>query len=373
MVVRTLTLLYFFLHFALKTIIAFLSSHVLSVHFSKVMLQQDYQDGLEHRTNRTFGLFGLTVVSLASCVGSGTFVVSGLIAGEIAGPAGIFSLLLAAIGSSIVAISYAELSCSIPASGGPYSFVYNLMGEIFAVLLCWLISLEFGIAGAGVSRAWSDKLIDFAMESPSIPYLSNILAAAMVGICTLICARGLEFSEEVLSVFVVLKVLLIVFITSVTFWFWNPENLSQFAPYGFSGVVKGSTVAFFGYIGFDESCIFAAEAKNPSRDLALSMIISIAIASTLYVTAYLGLTGSQPYDAITSTSTFWDAFEALGVRWAGVVAIVSQLVIFPSAALAAAMAQPKILYILARDKLIPSSLGGINKIAGFESGDVLSA
>ncbi len=359
---------YYYYALPLK-IIVFLSSHVLSAHFSKIILQQDHQDCTEERTSRTFGLFGLTCLSLASTVGSGTFVLGGLVAAEIAGPAGIFSWALAALGSAIVATSYAELACCIPASGGPYAFVYNLMGEVFAVMVCWLISLEFGVAGAALSRAWAEKLVAAVIVSSPIPYLENILAAAMVTICSLICARGLDLSKRILSFFVVFKVLLLVFISLVAFSTWDPENLQPFAPFGFTGVLKGGAIAFFGFIGFDEPCVFAAEAIRPNRDLALSMVICISISASLYFISSLGLSGTLPYNEISTTSTFMNAFTDNGLRWAGIVSVVGQLVIFPSVVLASVIAQPKIFYILARDGMIPSALGGIKKFAGFDQGD----
>lgn len=33
---------------------------------------------------------------------------------------------------------------------------------------------------------------------------------------------------------------------------FEPSNMVPFAPMGASGVIKGSSVAFFGYLGYDE-------------------------------------------------------------------------------------------------------------------------
>lgn len=39
------------------------------------------------------------------------------------------------------------------------------------------------------------------------------------------------------------------------------SNLTPFFPYKVSGVMKGATTAFFGYVGFDEVCCLAAEVQ----------------------------------------------------------------------------------------------------------------
>lgn len=40
--------------------------------------------------------------------------------------------------------------------------------------------------------------------------------------------------------------------TAVAFSLYDADNLTPFAPFGASGVLKGSVAAFFGYLGFDE-------------------------------------------------------------------------------------------------------------------------
>jgi APA family basic amino acid/polyamine antiporter len=40
---------------------------------------------------------------------------------------------------------------------------------------------------------------------------------------------------------------------------------------GFTGVIEGATILFFGYIGFDFITTMAEEAKNPRRDVPLAI------------------------------------------------------------------------------------------------------
>ncbi len=337
-------------------------------------MEHDRLDYGEGKVCRTFGLFGLSCIGMASTIGSGVFVLSGRISNEIAGTAGIISWALAALGCAICGASYAELSCRIPASGGPYAFVYNLMGEVFAVLVCWLISLEFGIAGAAVSRAWSDKLYDnmtnfYATDVDFPPYTSNALATALMIVCVFLTATGIELSKEVVSFFVVLKIVLLLFMIIAAFTLWHSDNLAPFAPYGAQGVLQGTTIAFFSYAGFDEPCVFAAEAINARCDVPLSLMITIGVAASLYILSSLALSAAAHYTAISPTSAFSDVFHDNGLDWAGHITSLGELVVIPSVALASFMAQPKVLYILARDGLLPSSLAAGSKFLGFDTGD----
>ena len=48
------------------------------------------------------------------------------------------------------------------------------------------------------------------------------------------------------------QMLVCAFIIIAGFALFNPVNLVPFAPMGVPGIVRGSSVAFFGYLGYDE-------------------------------------------------------------------------------------------------------------------------
>ena len=67
------------------------------------------------------------------------------------------------------------------------------------------------------------------------------------------------------SVITVVKLGMLAFITAVAFCYFKIENLSPFLieKKGFAGVIEGSTILFFGYLGFDFITTISEEAKNP--------------------------------------------------------------------------------------------------------------
>lgn len=70
----------------------------------------------------------------------GLFVVTGQVASEVAGPATIFSFMIAAFSSLLSAFCYAEFSARVPLSGSAYSFSYVALGELIA----WLFVFSSG-------------------------------------------------------------------------------------------------------------------------------------------------------------------------------------------------------------------------------------
>jgi APA family basic amino acid/polyamine antiporter len=90
------------------------------------------------------------------------------------------------------------------------------------------------------------------------------------------------------------------------FVLFDSSNLEPFVPpeFGASGVLRGAVSSFFGYLGFDAMACVAGEAINAERNLPLSIMITLAIVTTLYVAAAIALVGMQSYDSISPESGF---------------------------------------------------------------------
>ena len=65
------------------------------------------------------GPVSLTALGVGAVIGSGIFVVTGVVAAVYTGPAVVLSFIIAGLGCLFAGFCYAELSSMIPASGGP--------------------------------------------------------------------------------------------------------------------------------------------------------------------------------------------------------------------------------------------------------------
>ena len=68
-----------------------------------------------------------------------------------------------------------------------------------------------------------------------------------------------------------------------------------FLPYGISGVITGAAKAFFAFVGFDSISAAAEEAKNPRRNVPLSILLSLLIVFVAYFALATVLTMMVPY------------------------------------------------------------------------------
>ena len=104
----------------------------------------------------------------------------------------------------------------------------------------------------------------------------------VVGIMVLLVV-GVRESARFNAVMVAIKLAAVLFFIAVGVTYVKPANWSPLMPYGFPGVMTGAAVVFFAYIGFDAVSTTAEEAKNPSRDLPIGIIVSLVVCTILYL------------------------------------------------------------------------------------------
>src|SRR5919201_205982 len=113
------------------------------------------RQGGRHRLSLVYRTRDLVVLGLGVMIGSGIFSIAGQEAATTAGPAVVLSFVIAGVACLLSALSYAELSSTMPVAGSAYSFTYVAFGEIWAWVIGWALILELQLAAAVVSRAWS--------------------------------------------------------------------------------------------------------------------------------------------------------------------------------------------------------------------------
>ena len=76
----------------------------------------------------------------------------------VAGPAVIWSFVIAGTVAGLTAICYAELASAVPVSGSSYSYAYATLGEVVAMGVAACLLLEYGVSSAAVAVGWSEYL-----------------------------------------------------------------------------------------------------------------------------------------------------------------------------------------------------------------------
>ena len=330
-----------------------------------------------HRLRRALGPFDLVAIGIGCIIGVGIFVLPGVEAATHAGPGIILSFAIAASACACAALCYAELAAMIPVSGSAYTYGYATLGELLAWIIGWDLVLEYMVGASLVSIGWSaylvnliDRLIEpFGMVLPHTwtaapwgpnPGIVNLPAVFIVGVLTLLLIRGIRESSRVNLVMVVVKMVVILGFVGLTVWYIEPANWKPFMPFGFSGVMTAAAIVFLAYVGFDAVSTTAEEAKNPQRDMPIGIMGSLIVATVLYMAVAAIMTGVVPYQKLGVADPVALVLNTLEMPWASAMVSVGALAGITSVLLVLLLAQPRILFSMSRDGLLPPALSRVH-------------
>ena len=336
---------------------------------------------------RTLGVFDLMILGVAVAVGAGIFSVGARAAGSFAGPAVIFSFVLAALTCAMATMCYAEFASSVPVTGSAYTYTYLTMGEGVAWIIGWNLLLEMISAGAVIAKYWGIYLSTiFATAGLHVP--STLHLGRIVAVFTALLMLGTKASARVNNLFTLIKIAITLFVIVVGFTYVDLKNYTPFVPpaqspvvshgvtgdiwgqpmlawlfgaqpsqYGWLGVISGASLVFFAFIGFDVVATSAEEVKDPQKTLPRGIFGGLAMVTVLYILVTLALTGMVPYTELAKAEnpSLATAFISVGANWAAQVIAVGVLMGLTTVVMVLLMGSARILLALCRDGLLPRS------------------
>lgn len=342
----------------------------------------DVYDQKDQRLDPRLGVKDFLALGVGTIISTSIFTLPGIVASEFAGPAVVFSFLIAAIVAGLVAFAYAEMSTVMPFAGSAYSWISILFGEGFGWIAGWALLAEYFIAvafvGAGFSATFQQLLAPLNIHLPAAlanPFGSNggivdIVSLSVILVASLLVWKGSNDAGIVAQVLVLLKILAIVAFIVVGITVIKPQNYVPFIPVhnantgfgGISGIMSGVSMIFLAYIGFDSIAANAAEAKNPKRTMPLGILGSLIIAVVLFSAVTLVLVGMHHYTeyAGNAAPVSWALTQSGFPLLSQIVSIVADAGMFV-ALLGMILAGSRLLYAFGRDGMLPKILGNIDK------------
>ena len=110
--------------------------------FKRKTFESVKEIGASSGLSKTLGAFDLILLGLGAMIGTGVFVITGMVAAKYSGPAVMVSYAIAGATCIFVALAYTELATMLPTSGSIYTYSYVAFGEVFAWLIGSVIILE---------------------------------------------------------------------------------------------------------------------------------------------------------------------------------------------------------------------------------------
>ncbi|XP_072306566.1 probable cationic amino acid transporter [Eucyclogobius newberryi] len=313
----------------------------------------------------------LVSLGVGSCVGTGMYVVSGLVAKAMAGPGVILSFIIAAVASVLSGVCYAEFGVRVPkTTGSAYTYSYVTVGEFVAFFIGWNLILEYLIgtaAGASALSSMFDSLANHTISHYMITHLGtlrglgkgedtypDLLALFIVLLVTVIIALGVRNSVGFNNVLNVVNLVVWVFMVIAGMFFVSARNWEggNFLPYGWSGVMQGAATCFYAFIGFDIIATTGEEAKDPNTSIPYAITASLVTCLTAYVSVSVILTLMVPYDLIDGSAPLMEMFTVHGFVWGKYVVAVGSMAGLTVSLLGSLFPMPRVIYAMSRDGLL---------------------
>src|SRR6516164_6043542 len=351
--------------------------------FRRKSVTQLQADALtDQRLKRALGAMNLTTLGIGAIIGTGIFVLTGTVAAQNAGPAVVLSFVLAGVASIFAALCYSEFASLVPIAGSAYTYSYATLGELLAWMIGWNLILEYALGAVTVSIGWSGYVVSFLhdvgidippqLSGPSgalitladgtqVTALFNLPAVIIIAIVTVLLVIGIQESATVNNVIVLIKVSVVLLFIFGAAYAINPANWHPFIPpstgvrgeFGWSGVVQGAGIVFFAYIGFDAVSTAAQEAKNPQRDMPISIIGSLLVCTALYILVSGLATGVMSYRDLNVPDPIAVAADHAGLRWMASLIKLGAIAGLSSVILVMLLGQSRIFWTMADDGLLP--------------------
>lgn len=376
--------------------------------FAKKQLNQLIAEASESEKGlkKTLSAGALVSLGIGAIIGAGLFSLTGMAAADNAGPAVVFSFILAAVGCGFAGLCYAEFASMIPVAGSAYTYSYATMGELIAWIIGWDLVLEYALGAATVAVSWSQyvnkflhsmgiDLPQYLLHGPwdevngvAMNGVINLPAIIIICLLSLLLIRGTKESALLNNILVILKVVVVLVFIAIGWSFINPANHEPFIPvnageemvksgtlsfwdfftgdsfgtYGISGILRGAGVVFFAFIGFDAVSTAAQEAKNPQKGMPIGIIGSLIVCTVLYVFFAYVLTGLENYINFKgNASPVTTAFAHTGYTFLNGFLTIAIIAGYTSVMLVMLMGQSRVFYSMSVDGLLPKMFSDLHK------------
>src|ERR1700726_2875365 len=327
----------------------------------------------EHSLKRSLGWVNLVALGVGGIIGAGLFIRTAAAIADRAGPSVVLSFIVAGIGCAFAGLCYAEFASMIPVAGSAYTYSYATMGEFIAWIIGWDLILEYAVAAATVSTAWSEYANRvLSWFNCKIPYQwSHSPFEHDPG--------GVYGMMNIPAVFILLLLTLLLII-GIGWQFINPANHTPMIPApttyttpqgithaygGVLGILGAAGVVFFAYIGFDAVSTAAQEARNPKRDMPIGILGSLAFCTILYVLFSYVLSGVATVQDFRSAGREASVAFAItkymtGYEWLSKSVTVAILAGFSSVILVMLLGQSRVFFSMSRDGLVPKTFSDVH-------------
>lgn len=304
-----------------------------------------------------------TFYGLGAILGAGIYALVGKVAGE----AGFFApvaFIVAAVLAALTGFSYAELSARYPRSGGEAIYTAHAFGIRSLSTIIGLLVTFSAIVSIGVlTNAFVGYLQVF------LPVSRELVITVAVFIAAAIAIFGIKESAFAASLFTIIEIcgLLLIIWVGREGLLSLPMHINAFVPPAdsavWSGILAGSLLAFYAYIGFEDMANIAEEVREPQRNLPAGILLAIFISTLLYCVIAVVSVTSLPLESLSASDAPLALIYERTTGSSPVIITFIGLFAIANGILVQIILGSRILFGLSRQKWLPALFGRVHSVS----------
>lgn len=253
-------------------------------------------------SSKQLGLWTLTSLVVGGMIGSGIFSIPTALA-----PYGGISLVgwvFASCGALILARVFSKLSAVIPDTGGPYAYSRKAFGDLTGFIVAWGYWISIWTTNAAITITFVSYLSVFFPALAQNSLFAAIAALLTLWSLTLINSHSIKSGGRIQLIFTILKLLPIIAITIVGFFFFEAAHFSPFNRSESSSIQAITiTTAFclYAFVGFEAGTLPAGNVKDPSKTIPRATTVGTIFVTLIYILSSLSLFGILSPDQLTTS------------------------------------------------------------------------
>jgi len=299
--------------------------------------------------------------TLGDVLGSGIYVLIGLVAAAVGGA----FWIAFAVGITIAAITgsaYAELVTKYPRAAGASLYVNKAFGSKALTFLITVSFLSASFAAAGsLASGFAQYFAELWAGPPAL-----LVMLVFVAFLSLVNFVGITESVVINMVmaFVEIAGLLIILVAGVWFIAEGEARFGTLVEFDTSGspalaVLAGVALSFFAMTGFENTANVAEETVDPHRSFPRSLIGGMVVAGLVYVLVSVAAALTVSTETLAGSDAALlevvkEGILPLPVGFMSDLFAVIAMVAITNTTLVAIVTQPRILYGMANEDVVPS-------------------
>ncbi|GGO76279.1 APC family permease [Nocardioides deserti] len=301
---------------------------------------------------------------LGDVLGSGIYVLIGLVAGAVGGAFWI-AFAVGVTLATITGLAYAELVTKYPQAAGAALYVnkaFKNMPLTFLITVC-MLSASFAAAGS-LATGFSAYFAELWSLPPAL--LVSLLFVLVLVVVNLIGITESVVANVVMT-FVEIAGLVIIMVIGVWYVAEGKADFGTLTSFDADGnpifaIISGVALAFFAMTGFENAANVAEECRNPQRTFPKALVGGMATAGVIYVLVAMTAGLTVPLDTLAgSDAALLEVVETgilpLPVGFMTILFAVIAMTAITNTTLVAVVTESRILYGMAQEDVVPNVFG----------------